>query len=127
MKILSLKSCMTLIIFAGLITAGFLTYNHVSAQGVGLVSQTTQSAPGTLGAGTTDATGSQVVVLLRNLSAITLNDAVFRNPAFARLQNQGVGLPAITSQGRRNPFAPTSSSNVIVVPVEETTSSGPLF
>lgn len=58
---------------------------------------------------TTGTPGSQVVALLRNLSAIQLNDQVFTNPSFALLTDLSVQLPEVTNQGRRNPFAPVGS------------------
>lgn len=60
-------------------------------------------------------TGSQVVEILRNLTVIKLDDAVFRNPAFNQLSDMSIALPPIVNQGRRNPFAPAGSDYVAPV------------
>jgi len=75
-------------------------------------------------------TNNQVLLLLRSLSVIDLDDTLFRNPAFGLLSDQSVSLPAITTQGRRNPFAPIGSGNgvtaeIIETPATETAGSGP--
>lgn len=116
------KTFFTLIIGIALITGFFgLTQLDVFAQGVGLVSQSNQVTPG-IGSSVNQA-GNQVVTLLRNLSTITLDDAVFRNPGFNRLQNQTIGLPVPASQGRRNPFAPASGT----VPAASSEQQSPTF
>ena len=85
----------------------------------GLVSTTAGSIPTSSNTGAngipTSATnvvtpGGQVVVLLRNLSVIRLDDTVFTNPSFGLLEDLSVQLPQVTSQGRRNPFASVGSS-----------------
>ena len=96
-----------------LVVVGALIYffgfrgNTGQAADAGLVSTNTGNAAGLASAtsGSGSAAGEQVVVLLRNLSAIKLDDAVFRNPSFVLLQDTSVQLPPITNQGRRNPFA----------------------
>jgi hypothetical protein len=73
----------------------------------GLVSTNTGAATGIPAVGTpTNATGQQVVNLLRSLSTIQLSDAVFQNPTFSLLQDMSIALPPVTNPGRRNPFAP---------------------
>ncbi len=78
----------------------------------GLVSSNTGASTGlqnsAIGEGST---GSQVVAILRNLSAIKLDDSVFRNPAFALLTDISISLPPVTNQGRRNPFAPVGAAD----------------
>ncbi len=113
-----------LIIVGVIATAGyFLGFknDHVdAAETAGLVSANkgaTQGLPNTTAAG--DNTGSQVVSILRNLSVIKLDDAVFRNPALALLTDISISLPPVTNQGRRNPFAPVGTDN----PAVDTTSS----
>lgn len=96
----------------------------------GLVSsntgQTTGTAVGSTGASNT---GDQVVSLLRNLSTIQLNDAVFQHPGFGLLRDITITLPPVTNQGRRNPFAPLSGDNAAMpaaqaVPQTTTTATG---
>ncbi len=64
----------------------------------------------------TSATGAQVLALLNRLQNITLDDSIFKSPAFANLQDWTV---TITPQqvGRSNPYlpafgAPASSAKV---------------
>lgn len=98
-----------------MIAAVFIFAGVVSAQGIGLKSQTTgETANPVVQAGTTTATGSQIINLLRNISTITLDNTLFKNPAFLLLSNQGVGLPAPSSQGRINPFSVQSAGSVPV-------------
>lgn len=99
-----------------------------SKNATGLVSTNTGSSAGVVAISTTEsATGSQVVSLLRNLSAIQLSDAVFRNPAFSLLSDISIALPPVTNQGRRNPFAPVGVDTVIVPQADTTTVDGPSF
>lgn len=98
-----------------LIVVGVLVYFFVfknnnsgtAAQPSGLVSTNTGAIQGVAGQNTTASsqTGSQVVQILRNLSVIRLDDAVFQNPAFAYLSDISITLPPPINQGRRNPFA----------------------
>jgi hypothetical protein len=86
----------------------------------GATGQSTGIAVGTTG---TSSTGDQVVALLRNLSTIQLNDAVFQHPGFGMLRDITITLPPVTSQGRRNPFAPISGDNApipVASPITET-------
>ena len=83
-------------------TPGLVSTNKGTAQGL----QNT--------AATGDTTGSQVVSILRNLSVIKLDDAVFRNPAFALLTDISISLPPVTNQGRRNPFAPVGAADIAI-------------
>ncbi len=77
----------------------------VPSSQTGLVSTNTGTAQGLQNTASPE-TGSQVVALLRNLTAIKLDDSVFRNPSFALLADLSVTLPAVSNPGRRNPFAP---------------------
>lgn len=89
----------------------------------GLVSSTTGQSTGiAVGTTGTSSTGDQVIVLLRNLSTIQLNDAVFQHPGFGMLRDITITLPPVTSQGRRNPFAPISGDNA-AIPVTTSTTS----
>lgn len=74
----------------------------------GLVSTQTGDQAGIIPLVTSEesATGNQVVMLLKNLSSIELNDALFKNPSFNLLQDGSIVLPPATNQGRRNPFIP---------------------
>lgn len=95
----------------------------------GLVSTNTGTAAGLASASTTGNTaGQQVVTLLRNLSAIKLDDAVFRNPSFALLEDSSVALAPVTNQGRRNPFAAVgtdANASSLVAPAGAGTQSAP--
>lgn len=95
----------------------------------GLVSTSTGAAQGVQNSTAgQDTTGSQVVVLLRNLSAIKLDDSVFTNPSFALLTNVSIALPPITNQGRRNPFAPVGADAPVTSQVAPgTPTAGPAF
>lgn len=91
---------------------GFKNYHADAADTPGLVSTTKGSSQGLQNSTNTgDNTGSQVVSILRNLSVIKLDDAVFRNPAFALLTDVSISLPPVSNQGRRNPFAPVGTDN----------------
>jgi hypothetical protein len=54
------------------------------------------------------------VSLLRNLSTIQLSDAIFQNPSFALLKDINITFPAVTNQGRRNPFAVVGGDNAVL-------------
>lgn len=113
-KILLLKLFIFIASSTGIGIFGFFTYKHVSAQEIGLVSQTNQTNPSLNTPSVTNETGSEIIILLRNLSSIVLDDSIFSNPSFTRLKNQVVGLPVITVQGRRNPFAPSGNTASLV-------------
>lgn len=68
--------------------------------------------------------GDQIVALLRNVSSIQLNDSLFQSPAFATLTDLSIALPAVTSQGRRNPFAAAGTDTMpYIAPVTTTLNS----
>ncbi len=99
-----------ILIVIGVLVYFFVFKNNSSgtaAQPSGLVSTNTGAAQGIANQNTTGSsqTGSQVVQILRNLSVIRLDDAVFQNPAFAYLSDISITLPPPINQGRRNPFA----------------------
>ncbi len=86
--------------------------NEAPVANSGLVSQATgaaQGLPSSNVSASASQTGNQVVTILRNLSVIGLDDAVFRNPAFAYLSDISIILPPPTTPGRRNPFAAIGS------------------
>lgn len=88
----------------------------VSAQGIGLVNQST-GAPVNPTNQANSSAGNQVINLLRNLSVITLSDILFQNPSFKLLRDQNVPLPPITTTGRRNPFAISTAQVNPVTPI----------
>lgn len=99
----------------------------------GLVSSNTGASQGLQNTVSAE-TGSQVVVLLRNLTAIKLDDSVFRNPSFALLTDMSVSLPPVSDPGRRNPFAPIGiDAPLPTIPVStpttptSTSAGGPSF
>jgi len=53
--------------------------------------------------------GKDLIDLLKELQAITLDDAIFATPAFLQLVDSSV-LLSPQPQGRENPFAPISGS-----------------
>jgi hypothetical protein len=101
--------------------------NNGNLASSGLVSSNTGKTTG-VSAGTTGTTntGDQVVALLRNLSVIQLNDAVFQNPGFSLLRDLSITLPPVNSQGRRNPFAPISGDNSSLIVNVQATSTVPV-
>lgn len=118
------KSSIFILIVVILLVVGGLVYFFSGAkqvegqtQATGLVSSNTGQATGVAVATTGTAnTGDQVVALLRNLSTIQLNEAVFQNPGFVLLRDISITLPPVTTQGRRNPFAPVSGTNAELAP-----------
>lgn len=114
---------MFILIVVVLLVVGGLVYFFVGGSGDsteapatlatgGLVSSNTGQNTGTAVSSTgASNTGDQVVSLLRNLSTIQLNDAVFQHPGFGLLRDITITLPPVTNQGRRNPFAPLSGDN----------------
>lgn len=94
----------------------------------GLVSTSTGGTQGLQNTNTSE-TGSQVVMLLRNLTAIKLDDSVFRNPSFALLTDLSVSLPPVSNPGRRNPFAPIGIDAPIpsLTPAASATNAGTSF
>lgn len=83
----------------------FFVFRKDNAQPTsGLTSVTTGQQKSSVVA-SSSSTGNQVVEILRNLTAIKLDDAVFRNPALNQLSDMRVIIPQATDQGRRNPFA----------------------
>jgi hypothetical protein len=132
MKSNSSKFIQVVVILGAIAAVGyFFGFKHDQANAAdapGLVSTNTGTTQGLQNTSTTgDTTGSQVITILRNLSVIKLDDAVFRNPAFALLTDISISLPPTTDQGRRNPFAPvgTDSSLTPAVPQTITTPSTP--
>ena len=93
----------------------------------GLVSQTTGASQGLQNQTNASATqtGNQVVTILRNLSVIGLDDAVFKNPAFGYLADISIVLPPSTTPGRRNPFAAIGSDAGAVSPTVQPTATAP--
>lgn len=125
------KSTMFILIVVILLVVGALVYffvlkepsNPETIATSGLVSTNTGQSTGSTSAttGSNDA-GNQVVVLLRNLSTIRLDDAIFKTPGFALLRDISINLPPVTNQGRRNPFAPVGGDAVteVVIPTAVT-------
>ena len=134
MKSNSSKFIQRVVVLGAIATvAYFFGFKHdqvSAADAPGLVSTNTGTAQGLQNtAGTGDTTGSQVLSILRNLSVIKLDDAVFRNPAFALLTDISISLPPTTNEGRRNPFAAVgtdvpatpAASQTIATPATPTT------
>lgn len=127
------KSTGFILIIVVLLVVAVLVYFFVikgkstgtQAQPTGLVSTTTGTAQGLqTPVASTSSTGSQVVEILRNLSVLKLDDAVFRNPAFSLLSDISIALPPVSNQGRRNPFAPIG---VEPTPAPASTAPSPTF
>ena len=100
--------------------SGTSTPAATSSKNATLVSTNTGTAQGIKSSNTTTAgspvsSGDQIVSILRNVSSIQLNDALFQNPAFATLTDLSIALPAVTTQGRRNPFAPAGTDTTAYV------------
>lgn len=120
------KSSMFILIVAVILVVGFLAYffgfrNSDATPDAALVSSnaTTAAIP-TAGSGSS--TGSQVVSILRNLTAISLSDAVFQNPSYGMLIDLSTQLPPATNLGRRNPFAPIGNDSTFA-PVTTSTNA----
>ncbi len=89
----------------------------------GLVSTTTGGNPvAATSAGS--APESQTISLLKNLSTLRLQGAVFSNPTFRALSDISIVLPQVTNQGRRNPFAPLGSDGGSSTPVAPVITGG---
>ena len=104
------KSSIFIIIIVVVVIAGGLIYYFAGNSTTptptsGLVSTNSGASTGLSPSAASSTAGSQVVTLLKNLSAIQLSDAVFQNPSFSMLTDIGISLPPVTNQGRRNPFA----------------------
>lgn len=114
-----MKSKSTILILVVLLIVAGLFYMFVikpkqnEPQATGLVSTTTGRNQVPSGA-PANTTGSQVVEILRNLTAIKLDDSVFRNPAFDQLSSMTVTVPDAVNPGRRNPFSTGSASAVVI-------------
>lgn len=123
------KSSTFILIVVILLIVGGLVYFFVikgdsstATPATGLVSTNTGKSTGIAVATTGGGTGDQVVSLLRNLSVIQLSDAIFQNPSFSMLQDISIGLPPVTNQGRRNPFAVVGGDNAAFPVTSGTTS-----
>lgn len=121
------KSSMFILIVAIILVVGFLAYffgfrNSGATPDAGLVSSNANAAS-IPAAASGSATGNQVVSILRNLTAITLSDAVFQNPSYGMLIDLSTQLPPATNLGRRNPFAPTGNDPSFV-PVATSSNTG---
>lgn len=120
------KSSILILVVVVLLVVGGLVYFFTKGSGDstkipatlatgGLVSSNTGQNTGTSVSSTgVSSTGDQVVSLLRNLSTIQLSDAIFQHPGFVLLRDITITLPPVTSQGRRNPFAPVSGDNAVM-------------
>lgn len=97
-----LEKYKTLIIVAVVVVVGFILYTVFFTGGSGSALLTSQSSA-------TSVTGDEELpVLLVNLKSITLDGALFNDPAFRSLVDFGQELvPEPT--GRLNPFAPVGS------------------
>ena len=127
------KSSTLILILAAVLVVGILVYFFVirssgsssASTDAGLVSTNTGAASAVPTAATSAGNpGDQVVALLRNLTAISLSDAVFQNPSFAMLTDLSIALPPATNPGRRNPFAPVGT-DASTSTVTTTTSTAP--
>lgn len=69
--------------------------------------------------------GQEFLTTLLNLKNIQLNDSVFNNPAFSKLQDYTITLVPEGNEGRVNPFAPigTDFSGMTTSTATSTTSS----
>lgn len=79
------------------------------ATSTGLVTQSTGARVPAGSLGDTNSTArrsDQIVSLLNSVSAIKLDDSIFRNPAFSALRDINSTLPADRNPGRENPFLP---------------------
>ncbi len=74
-----------------------------------LVSSTTGSNPVPIGNNTATSAssfaGSDIAMLLKNISQIKLNTTILQNPSFLALTDTSLTLPPPTVSGRVNPFA----------------------
>ena len=83
--------------------------NAPSKQPTGtLASTTTGQNPVALGTTTTGSTtpiaGTEIAGLLKNISAIRLDDRILSNPSFLALVDSSITLPQTQVSGRVNPF-----------------------
>ncbi|MDB4984608.1 MAG: hypothetical protein JWM20_787 [Patescibacteria group bacterium] len=124
------KSSTLILILAVVLVVGILVYFFVIRKpssptaDAGLVSASTGTAgavPTASSAGSKP--GDEVVSILRNLTAISLSDAVFQNPSFAMLTDLSISLPPATNPGRRNPFAPVGADAAAATPIATSTST----
>ncbi|MEJ0001963.1 MAG: hypothetical protein WDN09_02165 [bacterium] len=60
---------------------------------------------------------SDFLNLLLSVKSITLNDAIFSDPAFATLRDSSISLVPDGTEGRPNPFAPIGTDPVAPAPV----------
>jgi len=125
------KSLRNLLIFLGIAVALFAGYkiffNKTPAQAPttsALSSTTRTSATVPLAASGTTTAGSQLLALLGRVTTLTLNDDIFANPAFTLLQDISIILPPVEARGRRNPFAPISTTNAPTTTTQLTETGG---
>jgi len=100
-----LKKYKTLLIIVAIVFVAFVGYSMFS-DGGGKDSVLTSQNASTRGGG-----DNELLLLLINLRSITLDDSLFRDPAFRNLVDFGQQLiPEPT--GRQNPFAPVGSDSI---------------
>jgi hypothetical protein len=104
---------LVVVIIIVVIPSLFSKKNKTTPTTGGLVSsnQTVPTAPATQTAAS-NSRSSEIVALLRNLSGIRLNEAVFSYPTFRSLQDISILLPVPNQEGRQNPFAPIGGSSL---------------
>ena len=59
--------------------------------------------------------GQQLLAILGDLHALTLDDAIFKDPVFVSLNDYGVVIP-VQPLGRSNPFAPVAATPAATSP-----------
>jgi hypothetical protein len=91
-----------------------------------LSSSNTGANPAALG--TTEASasafaGSDIAVLLKNISSIRLNTAVLSSPSFVALTDTSITLPPAALSGRTNPFSGGNQSSAATTTSATSTSA----
>lgn len=99
------KKYKTLLITVAIVSVAFVGYSIFLDRGSDGSVLTSQSAS-TRGGG-----DNELLLLLINLRSITLDDSLFRDPAFKDLVDFGQRLVP-EPVGRQNPFAPVGSDSI---------------
>ncbi|MES2416470.1 MAG: hypothetical protein V4504_02110 [Patescibacteria group bacterium] len=117
-----IKTFVILIILAGI---GFGVYFYFFKQDgtIPVVTPVTQNT--TQSATPSNAVPQDFLTILLSVKKINLNQEIFKNPAFATLQNSTIVLIPDGNEGRPNPFAPIGVDPVESVQINTTTPTTP--
>jgi len=112
-KKIQLKHILFIILIVVIIIAGYAFYSgSLSTSSLGLGSGNLFSSFSSNDEVSDDFVNIEVLKILKRVENIKLDNTVFDNPAFVRLEDKSITLPVVENVGKDNIFAPLDGATL---------------